>query len=277
MKSKYHNKSFLEKEYAELKNGRLIAEKYNLSRALVYRWLKEFGITSKKYTHHHVNELYFDKIDSHEKAYFLGLIAADGCIYKGDSDNSYVFQINLSQKDRDILFEMQKAFDTDYPVIDFVDAANKYLTKLKISNTKFCKNLMKHGIRPHKTESYDFPEFISEEFINSYLRGFFDGDGNIYINKKRGPGRARFSIIGNLNFLLGLQRYLTEKFDIASGIYKCAASTKVKNLEVCAGKALHTLYHFMYDGASLFYKRKKDIFDECEKYYVSRQTEMSGQ
>ena len=97
------------------------------------------------------------------------------------------------------------------------------------------------------------------------------------IFKKRGPGRARFSIIGNLNFLLGLQRYLTEKFDIASGIYKCAASTKVKNLEVCAGKALHTLYHFMYDGASLFYKRKKDIFDECEKYYVSRQTEMSGQ
>ena len=47
---------------------------------------------------HNLNKEYFKNIDTEEKAYWLGFIAADGCVYKM-SKNAHRLQINLSYKD----------------------------------------------------------------------------------------------------------------------------------------------------------------------------------
>ena len=46
-----------------------------------------------------------EKIDSPDKAYFLGLLAADGCVYrrKNGSKSQAMIKLTLQEKDKDIL------------------------------------------------------------------------------------------------------------------------------------------------------------------------------
>lgn len=266
MKSKYNNKEFLEEAYQRLKNGRKIAEELGLPRSQVYRWLKQYGITNQKWTKHSVDEKFFKEINTKEKSYYLGLIMADGCIYKGDSPRSYVFQMNLSIKDKNQLIRFNERLNSDYPIKDCLSTSDKLISELTISNTEFCKNLMNHGVLCRKTQHCSFPDWLDSDLKPSFLRGFFDGDGCIYHNPKRRWNRMEYSIVGTKEFLFGLQRYLSEENGIASSLYSCTASDKVLRLVIARVDSLKKIYHLMYDDSnSLYYSRKKNIFDDFIK------------
>lgn len=59
---------------------------------------------------------YFNVIDTEKKAYFLGFIYADGCIYKRQKGNSLEISLNISiqSKDKEILEELEKELNI-YP------------------------------------------------------------------------------------------------------------------------------------------------------------------
>lgn len=279
MKSKYNNKEFLTKKYEELKNGNLIAQEIGVSKTLVYRWLRKYGITNKAYKRHSVNENYFSDIDTEEKAYYLGFIYADGCIYRGDSENSMVFQINLAIKDKKILEDMNRAFDSDYPIVEFVGGcAKSQLCKLKISNTEFCKNLIAQGVTFRKTYECHYPKNLRNDLERHFIRGLFDGDGCIYRNKKRKWNRMSFHIFVEKEFSKEIQDRLREAFGIESHIYNNTKSDIIRNLTVLSTKQLEKMYHILYDDASCYFERKKCIFDFfMQGLLASRQVETSGQ
>lgn len=278
MKSKYNNREFLTKKYEELKNGDLIAQEIGVTRTTVYRWLRKYGITSKPYKRHSVNEKYFSNIDTEEKAYYLGFIYADGCVYRGDSKNSMVFQINLSVKDRKILEDMNKAFNSDYPIVEFDGNYGNRLCKLKISNTEFCRNLMSQGVTLRKTYECHYPKNIRSDLERHFIRGLFDGDGCIYRNKKRKWNRMSFHIFVEKEFSEEVRDRLKEAFDIESHIYNNTKSDVIRNLAVFSTKYLEKMYHILYDDASYYFERKKCIFDYfMQELLASRQMETSGQ
>lgn len=278
MKSKYNNKEFLTKKYEELKNGDLIAQEIGVTRTTVYRWLREYGITSKPYKRHSVNEKYFSNIDTEEKAYYLGFIYADGCVYRGDSKNSIVFQINLSVKDRKILEDMNKAFNSDYPIVEFDGNYGNRLCKLKISNTEFCRNLMSQGVTFRKTYECHYPKNISNDLERHFIRGLFDGDGCIYHNKKRKWNRMSFHIFVEKEFSEEIRDRLKEAFGVESYIYNDTRSDVIRNLAIFSTERLEKMYHILYDDASYYFERKKRIFDYfMQELLASRQMETSGQ
>lgn len=49
------------------------------------------------------NYNFFEKIDTEEKAYIVGFLAADGCITSDDAKSSYQIKIVVQRRDRDIL------------------------------------------------------------------------------------------------------------------------------------------------------------------------------
>lgn len=278
MKSKYDNKKFLTKKYEELKNGRLIAQEIGVNKSLVYRWLKKYGITNKAYKRHSVNESYFSDINTEEKAYYLGFIYADGCIYRGDSKNSMVFQINLAIKDKKILEDMNQAFDSDYPIVEFNGNHGNQLCKLKISNTEFCKNLMAQGVTFRKTYECHYPKNFRDNLERHFIRGLFDGDGCIYRNKKRKWNRMNFHIFAEKEFSKEIQDRLKKAFGIESHIYNNTSSDIIRNLVVSSTEHLEKMYHILYDNASYYFERKKYIFDFfMQGLLASRQMETSGQ
>ena len=66
----------------DFKNGMLmkdLALKYKISQYKINNMLFDERLKSHR-TKHQNNDNYFDVIDSHEKAYILGFLIADGCI-----------------------------------------------------------------------------------------------------------------------------------------------------------------------------------------------------
>lgn len=144
------------------------AEYCGVTTRTISHWKKIYNISwrvskSRIYT---LNEKYFDKIDTEEKAYILGFISADGCLTnKG-------LNITINKKDIQTLNKIKSAINSN--------ADLKYLSNNRISlslySTKLINSLHKLGLTPNKTFTLTIPK-INNDLLNHYLRGYFDGDG----------------------------------------------------------------------------------------------------
>jgi predicted transcriptional regulator len=135
------------------------------------------------------------EIDNEEKAYVLGFIAADGSIYCRKGTTVYKLSIVLSEKDKDHVFKLRDIISPESNVGTYK------IPKPKKGGEHYCKdfyvsfnfavadrylsnNLLRHGIVPRKTYNPQIPTSVPEHLFQHWVRGYFDGDGGIYINKK---------------------------------------------------------------------------------------------
>lgn len=120
---------------------------------------------------------YFDIIDSHDKAYFLGLIMSDGFIYK--NAYSYTLGLTLQLQDEYIVESFKNAIQNSAKLHHYKNSVS-----CKIQCTKAdVDQLNKLNVYIGKSNlDYKIPD-IKDEFFNSFVRGYFDGDGCITIKK----------------------------------------------------------------------------------------------
>lgn len=135
---------------------------------------------NKKYSKYDINSNYFDNIDSHEKAYWIGFIMADGCIIE-KSSYSKCLTIGLQLKDKEILQKFLNNINCNKPIREHkVHKTNSYNCKIDIWDLKICNDLINIGVYPNKTNiDFKLPK-IPKEYYNSFIYGYFDGDGCIY-------------------------------------------------------------------------------------------------
>lgn len=214
---------------------------------------KRFNYKRRVFT---LNESFFETIDTEAKAYFLGLLAADGNL--STSQNSV--RIGLHEKDKEILETFRRCLNYTKPlayvnksIVDW-NRSNQYL--LEISSSIFRKTLEKHGLTPNKSATLKFPTTLLLNVIHHYIRGYFDGDGCIHIDKRNHAG---ISIAGSLIFCENLKSVL-ETFNIRSSVTK---HYKVNCYYVRSFGQSNILqfYNFMYEDATIFLNRKKEIFE----------------
>jgi hypothetical protein len=175
-------------------------EKYSSSKSTIIKLLKTRGTGGRSRSDYNnnkysCNESFFEKIDSHEKAYWFGFIAADGNIYNNK------LQIGLHKNDEDHLRLFCKRVSYDGPL--YQDGKN--CVKLIIARKKLVEDLKKLGLVENKTHLIN--ETIFNKIPNTYLKsailGYIDGDGSFFRHKKA----VVFSIIGNESFLHFLKEY----------------------------------------------------------------------
>ena len=187
-----------------------IGKELNLSGVTVQFYLKKAGIqlSHQKYK---FNEHYFNKIDTPNKAYFLGLIYADGCVYP--KKNSCA--IKLTKEDDYILEEFKKDIDSQKPLqytkskpIVGTKYIGKAQSKLELNSKILIDDLISLGVVQNKSLILKFPQNIP--FIKDFIRGYFDGDGCIYNSQNR----IMLNFVGSEDFCKGLCNFLESELDI---------------------------------------------------------------
>lgn len=118
---------------------------------------------------HFVQDDYFDNVDTAEKAYWLGFIAADGCV--SDHPSGKGLEIGLAIKDKEHLENLKK-------IIGGSLREKRQSVVLKINSVKIFQALLAIGLTPRKSLTCQ-PWIGPDELMPHYWRGIIDGDGHI--------------------------------------------------------------------------------------------------
>lgn len=221
---------------------------------------REGGRFQRKYQ---LDETIFEKIDSHEKAQFLGLIYADGTL----SSFNKLISVRLREDDVEYLNQFKNnLLKTDKPIgfckspemtnpITKKKYAIKYRTAmLEISSAKIYNDLLKYGLCPKKTwANLPIPN-ISNEFLSSFLLGYFEGDGCItYCPKSQSATFACQAAMSQCIYKA------LESNGIFSTVHKRKYITVV---QIARKEHIKKLYSLLYGKSQIFMLRKKQKFEK---------------
>lgn len=210
-------------------------------------------IYSRKYN---LNENYFENIDTKDKAYFLGLLYADGC------NTRTGLSINLNIKDGYIIEKFKKYINTNIPIkiITFKKENHSPQSNLQITSKKMSLDLIKLGCVPAKSLILKFPteEQIPKHLIHHFIRGYFDGDGSIYLIPKK---RLVFNIVGSFDVITGIKTILEKECNLTN--VKIRTNENVKFIAYGSNPQIENIYNWLYkDCGDLYLTRKKEKFEK---------------
>lgn len=248
-----------------------IAQKYNVYFAKVKKILQKAGFDTRKLIKYNLNESYFEQIDDFYKAYFLGLLYADGYIgkFRASYEDSRVGFVTISLQERDgyLVEKLAEVIKYTGKIRHIKKEGNRQNQKqLRIANTNFANYALKQGLTPRKSFDCGFPN-LKEEFLPAFILGLFDGDGTM-VYGNGGPRsylRGYFGIIGSI-FCMGKTREFINKSiqnDKNAGSFrfkKCQNNQQLGIIRWADPKDILKIYHLLYDRAPFFLQRKKDKF-----------------
>lgn len=205
------------------------------------------------YTKYNYDRSYFEIINSEEKAYWLGFIAADGNVAK--KMNS--MRINLNEIDKKHLEKFRESIKGNQPIKDSIREKN-HSVYIDMNSNKVCKDLFKYGITPKKSLTLDINfKLIPQKLIHHFIRGYFDGDGSINVYR-RPPyyyDEWELSFISTKKVLLAFQEFI----GISHKLYSCG-----NNYRFCykSKKDIEKAILYMYDNANIYLDRKYEKIQE---------------
>lgn len=199
------------------------------------------------------NDDYFEVIDSEEKAYFLGLLFADGNVYTARNR----VQITLANEDAYIL---QKFADCiGYTGKLYIDR-EKY-SKLILPSKKMCADLTNLGCTPNKSLTLKFPTNLSDELLHHFIRGYFDGDGHISRDKKLVNPYYHINITSTIEFIIVLKDILLKNEITTGNINKRYKDRKVSAHTVYVqNKSAKKFIEYLYEQATVYLTRKQKVY-----------------
>lgn len=230
-----------------------IAKIYNCWATTIENHLKRWGIPIRKERYnakYSIDLTCFDNIDTQEKAYFLGLLLADGHLSKENL-------IMLTMKDLDIVEKYKKFLKTDCPIKQ--DRYGNY--SLNVKSKHIADALKKIGFHNRKSYNIDFDKvlnFVPDNLLHHFVRGMFDGDGSIKIYHYeycKNP-QYHFGYTGLENIIIWIKQYLRLETKIVKEsdlTYTCVTS--------CKG-TIKSIFEKLYKDATVYIDRKYNTFLE---------------
>ena len=156
-----------------------------------------------------LNENFFNEIDNADKAYLLGFICTDGCLYKREGHQGQL-SISIRDYDIEILSHFISSLEASHPIKYTADSRRKETVMVSVVfvSEKLYQSLIRLGLKPQKTYSLSYSEImkhIPKSFWPSFYLGLFDGDGNIDFPKNGTISRSHVRLSAPLKQLLQLQ------------------------------------------------------------------------
>lgn len=256
------------KKYLEGKTIRELHLDYpNFSEGWINGMLRREKITRRNGVAPKLNCHYFQNIDTEFKAYFLGLLFADGHIDHTHTKRNYRICLSLNTEDGYLIEKFAKEVQTSLKVKYYTqtkkDGRVRHTAILSLGSKEMYEDLLKLGMTEIKVDNLIHLPPLEGEMMRHFIRGYFDGDGSVYLShvKKTGEIILGSNFTGNYYFLKELNDVLS-KFITTKG-RKPFDRGNYASLHFSSSKLSTELYNYLYkDNDQIFMKRKKEKFIE---------------
>ena len=231
-------------------------------------------MSNKLYT---LNEHYFDQIDTEDKAYFLGLLYADGCNYEDQG----VVKIDLIEQDSYILEQLIECLNYTGQLAHYKAEAKTINGKsyecqpscrLVFRNKHISETLASYGLISNKSKygKYIKNGIIPDYLYNHWVRGLLDGDGGLAYwvdNKTTDHKKFQIHYCKTTDMVNSLAGYLKNKFDCKPDITNRYSDRENNNLQfsICGNNVVRRISDWLYKDAHYYLKRKYDKYLELIK------------
>lgn len=189
--------------YKNGENCQVIADSFKVTFHTISNILEKNNIArDNKYENINLNENYFEKIDSYDKAYFLGFMLTDGNI----SLNENIIRLSLFSKDEEILNIFKEKTGNANKICIREDEKHSERT-FQLRSKKWKDDLAKYGVVPQKTFISEMP-ILATDMMPHLIRGMIDGDGWISFNSHQ------IGFCGNEKTVTQLKKYLVQTLNV---------------------------------------------------------------
>lgn len=242
-----------------------LERQYPTDRRTLKKILSEYGVELRDHSHksrkYTLDENFFDNINTQNKAYILGLLFADGCNYPPTN----TVTISLQERDKNVLDKINCAMGSNRPLY-FKDLhsknpnwQNSYI--LTIANKHMSSQLVKLGMVQNKSLILKFPNYLPDNLVRHFIRGYFDGDGHI-----EWKNSFHFlTIASTKEFCEHLKDLSQNLLNTYSNILPTAnkeSNTKIFN--ICGMEKSYKFLKYMYDDCELYLERKYEQYKLIE-------------
>lgn len=247
--------------YSQGLTQKQIANIYSVSDVTISRIIhkfKDLECGKIHYRKYHLNEHYFDDIDTPNKAYIIGILWADG----SNNLKNHTVELSLQECDKHILIDISKELETNRPLVFYnynaknSNHSNQY--RLAISSKHISNTLNDLGMVQNKSQSLKFPTWLREDLYPHFIRGYLDGDGWISKNVKA----PRIEIVGTNIFCEALAQYIYQNLNIKCAIRKRYPNSDsvVRQLEFGGRYQVKRFLDYIYKDAEIYLQRKFNIY-----------------
>lgn len=253
-----------QKKNNPFKRTKEFSKQYNLYETTLNDFFKKEHVTTKeltglRYRKYNVDDYFFEKINSHEKAYLLGVWYSDGYLVIEGTNTK---RIGLDVKDSDWLIEIGKVLKSEAPLYK---TAKDSIKRLKITSVKLYDDLIKLGCFENKTFTLKFPTEVQvpHEYVYSFILGLLDGDGSITISNPRQINYStefHITFTGTKELLQGVQKVLNIEHLI---LYQRYPERKNNNytLQISGTQQVARILKLLYKNApKCILKRKQEKY-----------------
>ncbi len=235
--------------------------------------LKQCGIKprgrSEAHRRYAVDEVFFDVINTEEKAYWLGFLTADGKI--GDDH----IKLALQERDAAHLYKFTASLRSNHPVVlresTFQGKTHPYAV-VWIGSTRLVTALKRLGVGERKSFTVRPCEYVPDHLLSHYWRGVFDGDGYITRKGSRLFGARQWivGLVGNREIVSGFETFMQQCLDWKARIELDKPSSRIFKVRYNGVALPQAVLRVLYSDATIFLKRKYDITREVMSTPVQR-------
>jgi hypothetical protein len=172
------------------------------------------------------------------------------------------WRLSIGQKEPELLEKVRAQMGSN-ALIKFSEKRGVAgaLHTLVIDNASICADIRQLGVTPRKSLNLTFPE-VPAPLVRHFIRGCWDGDGSVYLEKNDTYKPCASYVSGSNNFIEQLVRHLVDLGMPDRTIHKSTRSKNPSYYFRYSGQPCVKLYHVLYDGVdeSMYLTRKHERF-----------------
>ena len=203
----------------------------------------------------------FFKTWSPEMAYVLGYFAADGSMLKNKRGGHF---IEFTTTDKYLVLGIKKASGASHSISvrDRGSPLWKLQYRLQIGSKDWFADLTLLGFTQQKSHTLRFPS-VPYAFLGDFVRGYFDGDGNVYLGEHYSAWHKKDVWVFTSRFTSGSEEFLKSLHQVLKerGVVGGYITKKNRGCELVFSRhdsvALYDLMYHTGLDSDLFLPRKR--------------------